>query len=497
MSVVTYASIRMDLVRTIQVLSRPIRSTDGTTYLCTEWSHEFIALLNPENLSYTTDGIGLRGQMPADTIQGIRQRLSQPRRDYSWEVGGRTVISSPANGDTTDMRNGPIVDEALSIVQVVGSRSFIVRMKITTWLNECDDAPVILSHRWQPTLEVDEHRYSTRTIVGEIEFNIPKLIELSRGPDNYRLVISGHQVPNGFQRVGLQTAASSDGATVHYEVIDRERPIDIGRNCPAVDIDVQMTAGHTGTGAAGIALGAAEGAGAVLGGFYRDRLASQAFSRRGARRVYNRGAFATMAALGAVSGAWSALARQYVNVTVSCAGDRNAECGSLLRIAAEIAEQRVGAVGFGDGALNEYQAQLNYTQKTVTYSVTHSASAAVVLANSGADALADVANWTARESTNLFNWLTGNPGRLHAPPGSTPQEVLMKRLTRIPNSFGYLTGVISDAGNIGNPTFYRDGTAGTYTEKLVVAALLTPCEGPTLAGTIQKYQTSNNRDFEQ
>lgn len=485
MSVVTYNGVRMDLVKTNQISVRPVMSTDNTQYLYTEWSHDFVALLNPENTSYTTGGTAQSGLLPAVTIQGIRHKLMQPRRTYSWTIGPDTVISSPSDNVTTDMRNGPMVED-LSVVAIHGIRSWMVRMRITTWINECAEMPVILSHRWRPSIDVDENRYTTRTIVGEVEFNIPRLLELNRNADNYRVNLY-HPVPDHFQRTGIKTSVSENGATVHYQFVDEERATNLGRNCPFHDIDVQLSSGITQGSQVNIAPQLLAGA---TGGIMSSLNASAASPRLRHPLTHIAGA-----AIGSISSIIdAAIGKVYASCTVTIKGDRLTKPSMMVEAASSIAINRCGAVGFSFPTMTEAQCQINFARKIVVWTQSHVTDGASFISNTQGASVLNQLDRIGQTIRNAFD--------VRRNPNADSRRPLVNDLlawlasSNIDKDIEYTHGGIMSDRVVGNPTMKNFGTAGTWVEKLVIQSLLEPCTGPSIGRSIVTYRSaSSTQDY--
>lgn len=145
----------------------------------------------------------------------LRHILSQPRQQLVVGVGTVESLRSPRKGFTVDSHNGPKPIQ-WDVVQISGTKTFIVDFAIQVALNECylfnTKAPsVLLSHRWQMMGETDQDGYTTRYIQGRAVFNTEKLLAVGGQADDFRDALF-HPVPMNFRRGDIKTYPSEDGS---------------------------------------------------------------------------------------------------------------------------------------------------------------------------------------------------------------------------------------------------------------------------------------------
>lgn len=286
---VTYRGITMKVVNTREHIRRHIFSPDQTTYLYTQWTYDFDCRYNPAATSYVQfapndlDFANItiaerQGEMPAITDLVLRKFLAQPRGLLIVNPArGGEILRSPETGFTVDCKNGPIVEEC-SIVQVLGQRQFVIRLRVTTWIRECPHPPAstfatlwtqeggatgfgeglgpvdlnainpLISNRYTRRVDIDADHYTMITTEGEAifrtDFMRATLITADADtiyPDAFRRDLR-HDIPDNFQRENIQVEALSDGTGVRYSFVDREKPFNFGRNCPATRIEAYATA---------------------------------------------------------------------------------------------------------------------------------------------------------------------------------------------------------------------------------------------------------------
>jgi hypothetical protein len=173
------------------------------------------------------------GFQAALTDVELRARLLVPRKQLTISLFNAgdppkrvNFLYSPKPGYTCDVTGGP-KPISLDIVEVQGEGvTFGVHYQIETTLQPVPDGSdqVILSHRWIMTHDPDENNYVTRTIQGEIIFDLGLLASLKLTADWFRNQFI-HPIPLGFKRNGPTVTLSPDGSTIRYEVKDVDTPV--------------------------------------------------------------------------------------------------------------------------------------------------------------------------------------------------------------------------------------------------------------------------------
>jgi hypothetical protein len=169
-----------------------------------------------------------RGSPAPITDVSVRHVLMQPRQQLVYAVGTNVLLVAPAaNPDGTaavaDAANGPI-PLACDVVQVSGNKTFLVDFAISAAVNESylyvNTPPVLLSHRWTRTEDIDTDMYSTVTTRGFARFRSDRLLFLGVVPDDFRGYLFVPPPPR-CQRVAVHVEPSEDGSSIAYTLVDR------------------------------------------------------------------------------------------------------------------------------------------------------------------------------------------------------------------------------------------------------------------------------------
>lgn len=269
----------------------------------------------------------------------LRHILSQPRQQLVVGVGTVESLRSPRKGFTVDSHNGPKPIQ-WDVVQISGTKTFIVDFAIQVALNECylfnTKAPsVLLSHRWQMMGETDQDGYTTRYIQGRAVFNTEKLLAVGGQADDFRDALF-HPVPMNFRRGDIKTYPSEDGSECAYTLVDREMPINylVG----GVRIECFKYSRTVRPGAIAIAQGAARGA---------VRFGAQGAGAGGVAGPWGAGIGGIIGAAGGavVEGAIASIPMQEIGVTVRVWGNADKQRKRLEALAINMAGQLFAQAG--------------------------------------------------------------------------------------------------------------------------------------------------------
>lgn len=497
---VEYNGIRLDLVKTNYLDREPVLSSDGTTFLYLKWTHDFVAMYNPQATSYNSFGDRAAGEMPRVTDKAIRQKLAQPRGKYVWVLDDpqEPVISSPqktknANGimvdAVCDMNHGPIV-EALSVNEIHGTKSWAIRMVITTWINECSDSPVLLSNRFEQSMITDDQGFTTISTVGEAEFNLPKLAAYALEADDYRPKL-GLPVPQGFKRINIDVAQSSDGKTVHYRFDDEQLPMQFefgvdGEN--VTHIEGSYSVSFASSDMASVALGAA--AGALQG--WREGLSGSALRGVGRARMARK-----LRNIGLLSGAVANVSVPQTSRTVNVMvwGNSKSQRGYLLRIALAVAVSKAAyQLNSGVAIAASEDIMGKYVELSLTYTT---------------GAIRGAVSSTAATFEELFDVFRNSslPAELlaigHSPIIALSGMLTSSDLIRVGENAkqGSIRGKLENPGTTMNLPYRHNGNfgdkttlsvRGTWLEKLVHQSLSAQCQPPPQK--TQSFRAGNAKD---
>ncbi len=246
------ASILLNVIQTVTFEERAATDEAGNHTLVETYG-KWKTLFNPQTVSYKASAPATGGQpvqefghFPQETEQALIFWLSQPRGKVTWTMpsnapGGTTVLfQSPATGKTVDARNGPR-PHVVAIEKVFGSKSYAITWELTTWKSYADkvktNPPILLSHTFQTTEEIDEQFYTTRTTEGRAVFN-RALLPANITPDDFRSYVLPI-APRHFKRT-VRVTATSDGTQLAYICVDREQRLTLGSE-GIVRVEAQLT----------------------------------------------------------------------------------------------------------------------------------------------------------------------------------------------------------------------------------------------------------------
>ncbi|HEX3315315.1 MAG TPA: hypothetical protein VHR72_10515 [Gemmataceae bacterium] len=107
---------------------------------------------------------------------------------------------------------------------MTGESTFVVDLKITTWINEATAVRRVVSNRWTSIREINDCFWARLIISGITRFRsdamrMPDGTVLS--PDQF-LQSATPPVPNGFQRREIRAEVSSDGLQLTWAVVDSQ-----------------------------------------------------------------------------------------------------------------------------------------------------------------------------------------------------------------------------------------------------------------------------------
>jgi hypothetical protein len=194
---------------------------DGPTYLWDEHTLHVKALYHPGQTSYTTAGnaaalVAAPGNNPSETDSNIRHQLSQPRGHLVYSTAGNDAAGAPAlfldglaapggsllvidcppskNAVNPDRTNNPAGQVYLtdcaggpfllgSHIRQISMRTWEVELLIRCSINECynyySTPTPLLSHRWTMQEDVDREGFGVRRVKGHAIFRMDRLVELS------------------------------------------------------------------------------------------------------------------------------------------------------------------------------------------------------------------------------------------------------------------------------------------------------------------------------
>ncbi len=169
------------------------------------------------------------------TDVAIRHWIERPRQRIVLVMGGVPLLVTPnINSDGTvaacDVKGGPFIT-ANDVVYISGGKSFEVDFSVETFVNEAGifqaTPNVLLSHRWEPTEDIDQDYFGTRTIQGRAHFRMDRLAFLGAAADEFRSFLVAPLPFFGWKRVAAHFQISDDGSTLDYALVDKELALSI------------------------------------------------------------------------------------------------------------------------------------------------------------------------------------------------------------------------------------------------------------------------------
>lgn len=170
---------------------------------------------------------------PAVTEVALRHKLLQPRKTVWLRIGNDDLLLSPKQDAISDALNGP-TPILCDVVQVIGTKTFIVRWGVETTISEQElfnvTVPFLVSNTWSMTFETSEDYFQTRTCRGRAQFRMDEIpVNLFQGgaqqrtfPDDYLQYLLPPQI-SGFKRVHTESTAMPDGTAIEWSTVDEQQ----------------------------------------------------------------------------------------------------------------------------------------------------------------------------------------------------------------------------------------------------------------------------------
>ena len=179
-------------------------------------------------------------------LEGIRFSMMMPRGDFGLIINNRPLLAVggqdelgrlAAPSSLLDVNNGPKPIE-FSIEEVWGGEVFRVSWTVELYVQRfCGPVrPPVLNNRWSLVEAIDQNRYVTRTVRGELRIASYPAVS----PAAYKPLIVP-ELESGFHRESIDYAVSPDGLICQYTVVDRQ--IEVAAPWPASEVEVSHTEG--------------------------------------------------------------------------------------------------------------------------------------------------------------------------------------------------------------------------------------------------------------
>jgi hypothetical protein len=238
----TYNGIQILNVHTLQVSRQPVRSMDNMEFISIAQTLDITGVINPGATSANSSGVQTPGFAPVLTDVAIRHYLSEERKQltYSDELGN-VLLSSPPAGNTVDAGGGPF-PELFSLTQISGSKTFLCRFRVTTFLAECPGenttSPLALTtNRYTCTHAIGEDHRPVIHWQGFAQFRFDAMEDVAAIPDFFRRQIVP-PCPSSFQRGPMSVQVSSVGNQLVWEVTDVFKDVTLGDSTTSKHPDV-------------------------------------------------------------------------------------------------------------------------------------------------------------------------------------------------------------------------------------------------------------------
>ncbi|HWG47706.1 MAG TPA: hypothetical protein VN688_33385 [Gemmataceae bacterium] len=276
MATLIYNGVRLNIVSTEYISFKQVPTEDGVDAIYTEFEIAVTAWFNPAATASAGPGKQAReGGFPAnltdapnpgqpgdqlgDSLVNLRQMLSPNRRQLTYLVGGKVVVSSPpgavlnpggenpAVAAGVDARYGPIV-KGLKVTKIAGDKSARVYFHVVTWLQDfvpdkSTATRIVLANRYTTSSSMDEDYWSVRHVQGQMQVDANQLqFSGLLTPDAFRQA-AFLPIPPGFKRDGVEVTVSSDNTTLDYSFVDTETKLALGLRSMATRIEGNCTAG--------------------------------------------------------------------------------------------------------------------------------------------------------------------------------------------------------------------------------------------------------------
>lgn len=169
-------------------------------------------------------GLTFSGSVQTEA-QRIQYLLMQPRGEFEYWVEDQLLLKANGiSGDIAqDTNNGPKPQECSWTP--VGSQYFRVDFSIEICRVQCDNGQgyitgtnaAVLNNRWSVREQRDASFFTTRTVEGVL-----RLANGSHWPHTFHSIVVP-PLPDGYQRQRMSFVDSTDGLSLRYSVVDKQR----------------------------------------------------------------------------------------------------------------------------------------------------------------------------------------------------------------------------------------------------------------------------------
>lgn len=245
-TVVRYNDITLNDVQTVAWDETAVYDESGTDIIYTEYTATFAGIVTDGAINlaspYTDDG---NSATMIGRLDSIRKYMLEPRGRLLVTCNSVTILDVPAapsnglgvaNNTSYDVQNGPKPID-FQVVNVWGGKVLRVLWSVKTCLHKwCSprQRQEVLNNRWEVSETVDNLKYVTRTINGEM-----KLASYASVPAMGYKTLVVPPLETGFRRESIDYDVSADGLTCRYSIVDKQ--VEVAAPWPAASIELTHT----------------------------------------------------------------------------------------------------------------------------------------------------------------------------------------------------------------------------------------------------------------
>jgi hypothetical protein len=311
----------------------------ANNYLHTHWDMLLECNYQPALMAYTSPGLGQApvytpGTMPGVTDLAILSRMLQPRGLLKITAGGSVILETPALFNQAgvgagrypcDVKGGPTV-KMVGVPKQIGFRHWVINLAIVADVRDATpgqilDTNAVVSNTWVSTEDIDYQRRSVRRFAGRAILRADIMRHFSVNANSFRDLFL-FKCPDHYQRMNVSVQLSEDGTVADWSFEDVMRGYDLGVGSEILDIECFRTSTNKRNSPMRFAADLARNLSRVVAGV-------------------DLGAVSITA--GFISAAIENLPCTYMHCRCDIRGDRNANLGTLTRIAYGICKNQLGS----------------------------------------------------------------------------------------------------------------------------------------------------------
>lgn len=213
-TILTYNTIELDDILTVDFKQAPHFTDDKTTHLWDDFNIRVKAYFNLDLLPSTGS------ETPEAIYNRVRTCLTAKGKALQFQSSGTNII----NLTSVDAIGGP-TPVSLNIRRIT-TATWEIEYEVSCSIAACcgGTAPTaLLSNRWQDSVSIDANQYTTWSRKGKLYFRYDALASANTKPDEFRqYILAACPLKPGFIRTKLSFTVSSDWLHVDYDIEDKE-----------------------------------------------------------------------------------------------------------------------------------------------------------------------------------------------------------------------------------------------------------------------------------